>query len=122
MMIQFFGVVTFNQDTIHGLLKNELTLFHHLHVKLKDYALPLTWWKSHETRFPNVSFVAPKKPNRPTFNIVRVLTSLQCCRLGVDNLDKFIMIMKNWLANAHVDCPREGQSFDECFKKKGKYH
>jgi hypothetical protein len=27
------------------------------------------------------------------------------------------MIMKNWLANAHVDCPQKGQSLDEYFKK-----
>jgi hypothetical protein len=53
-----FGVVTFNENTIHGLLKNELTLFCHLHVKLEDCGLPLTWWKLHEARFPNVSFVA----------------------------------------------------------------
>jgi hypothetical protein len=47
-----FGVVTSNEDTIHGLLKNELTLFHHLHLKPKDCALPLTWWQLHEARFP----------------------------------------------------------------------
>ncbi len=40
-----FGAMPFNEDTIHELLKNELTLFHHLHVKLEDCALPLTWWK-----------------------------------------------------------------------------
>jgi len=39
-----YGVVTSNEDTIHGLLKNELTLFRHLHVKPEDYALPFTWW------------------------------------------------------------------------------
>jgi hypothetical protein len=41
-----------------GLLKNELGLFYHSHVKQKDFVLPLTWWKSHDARFPNVSFVA----------------------------------------------------------------
>ncbi len=51
-----FGAVPFNEDTIHELLKNELTLFHHLHVKLEDCTLPLTWWKLHEARFLNVSF------------------------------------------------------------------
>ncbi len=44
-----FRVVTLNVATLHKLLKNELGLFCHLHVKLKDYVLPLTWWKSHET-------------------------------------------------------------------------
>jgi hypothetical protein len=53
-----FRAVPFNEDTIHELPKNELILFHHLHVKLEDCALPLTWWKLHETRFLNVSFAA----------------------------------------------------------------
>jgi hypothetical protein len=53
-----FWVVTSNEYTIHGLLKNELTLFDHLHMKPKDCALPLTWWPLHEKMFPNVSFVA----------------------------------------------------------------
>lgn len=29
-----FGAMTSNEDPIHGLLKNELILFHDLHVKL----------------------------------------------------------------------------------------
>jgi hypothetical protein len=37
-----FGVVTSNETTLHGLLKNELGLFHHLHVTLEDLILPLT--------------------------------------------------------------------------------
>jgi hypothetical protein len=53
-----FGVVTSNEVTLHGLQRNELNLFRHLHVKPKDYMLRLTWWKIHETRFSNVSFVA----------------------------------------------------------------
>lgn len=40
-----------------------------------------------------------------------------CCGLGVDNLDKLVMIMKIWLTNAIIDCPREGQSIDEFFIK-----
>ncbi len=53
-----FGAMTSNVIILHGLLKNELGLFHHLHVKLKKFLLSLTWWKSHEARFPNVYFVA----------------------------------------------------------------
>ncbi len=53
-----FGAVTSNEVTLHGLLRNKLNLFCHLHVKLEDSMLPLTWWKIHETQFPNVSFVA----------------------------------------------------------------
>ncbi len=52
-----FGAMTLNATIVHMLLKNELGLFCHLHVKPEDFVLPLTWWKSHETQFPNVSFV-----------------------------------------------------------------
>jgi hypothetical protein len=98
-----FGIVTSSEVTLHGLLRNELNLFCHLHAKLEDPMLPLTWWKIHETRFPNVSFVAQQilgilgsqiKTKR-TFSIVGVLFRLRCCRLGIDNLDKLVMIMEN---------------------------
>jgi hypothetical protein len=51
-----FGAVTSNAIILHKLLKNELCLFHHLHVKPKDFVLPLTWWKPNETWLLNVSF------------------------------------------------------------------
>jgi hypothetical protein len=53
-----FGPMTSNESILQGLLKNELSLFYHLHVKPKHYLLPLNWWKSHELQFPNISFVA----------------------------------------------------------------
>jgi hypothetical protein len=37
-----FGVMTSNATTLHKLLKNELHLFYHLHVKPKEFVLPLT--------------------------------------------------------------------------------
>jgi len=52
------GLLTSNEAILQGLLQNELSLFHHLHVKPEHYLLPLTWWKSHELQFPNISFVA----------------------------------------------------------------
>lgn len=39
----FLGVVGSNEATLHGLWKNELSLFCHLVVKSKDCVLPLTW-------------------------------------------------------------------------------
>ncbi len=47
----------FNCSHFAQVAENDLGFFHHLHVKLKDYVSPLTWWKSHEAWFPNVSFV-----------------------------------------------------------------
>jgi hypothetical protein len=43
-----FGAVISNEVTLHGLLINELNLFHHLHVKPEDFMMPQTWWKIHE--------------------------------------------------------------------------
>ncbi len=37
-----FGAMISNATTLHELLTNELGLFHHLHVKPKDFVLPLT--------------------------------------------------------------------------------
>jgi hypothetical protein len=56
-MDSIFGAVTSNEVTLHGLLRNELNLFRHLHVKLEDSMMPLTWWNIHEAQFLNVSFV-----------------------------------------------------------------
>jgi hypothetical protein len=108
-----FGVMTSNDITLHGLLRNELNMFRHLHVKPKDYMLPLTWWKIHETWFPNVFFVVQQflgvlgsqiEIDR-IFNIIGVLTNFWCCKLGIDNLDKLVMIVKNSWANARIYWP-----------------
>jgi hypothetical protein len=52
-----FGAMTSNVTTLH-MLKNELSLFCYSHVKPKGFIVLLTWWKSHETPFPNVSSLA----------------------------------------------------------------
>jgi len=43
-----FGAMTSNATILHKLLKNELGLFCHLHVKPKDFVIHLIQWKSHE--------------------------------------------------------------------------
>ncbi len=80
-----FGLMTSNKTILQGLLKNELSLFYHLHVKPEHYLLPLTWCKSHELQFSNISFVARQIlgilgfqiETERIFNIARVLTRLQ---------------------------------------------
>ncbi len=47
-----------------------------------------------------------------------MLTSLRHCRLGVENLEKFIMIMEKWLIDARIDYPWKGQSINEFFMEK----
>ncbi len=46
-----------------------------------------------------------------------MLTNLRCCRLGVDNLNKLVMVLKNWLSDAKADCPCEGDFIDDFFKE-----
>ncbi len=108
-----------NEVILHG-------LFCHLPMKLEDCLPPLTWWKSHQVRFLNVSFVAWQilgilgshiKTER-IFNITQALTSLLCCRLGVNNLNKLVIVMKNWLSNARVDYPQKGNYIDDFFNDK----
>jgi hypothetical protein len=33
-----------------------------------------------------------------------IITSLRCCQLGIENLDKLILIMKNWLDDPRFGC------------------
>jgi hypothetical protein len=38
------------------------------------------------------------------FSVASMFTNLQQCHLGVENFDKIIMIYKNWLSDAQLDC------------------
>jgi hypothetical protein len=52
-------------------------------------------------------FMGPKLKLEYFSNIVGVLTNFRHYRLGVDNLDKLVMIMKKWSIDAKLDCPQE---------------
>ncbi len=47
------------------------------------------------------------------FSIARILTSLRCCKLGVENLDKLVIFMKNWSFDARANCMCKGKSLDD---------
>jgi len=72
-------------------------------VSQKELKSPLAWWKTHESQFPNVGFLAKQILGilrsqieiERIFNSVDVLTSLHHCQLGLDNLDALMMILKN---------------------------
>jgi hypothetical protein len=70
-------------------------------VSQKDLKSPLAWWKTHESQFSNVGFLAKQILGilrnleiKRIFNNVDVLISLQHCQLGLDNLDALMMILK----------------------------
>jgi hypothetical protein len=47
------------------------------------------------------------------FNIARVITCLKCCELGIENLDKLVLIMKNWLDDPRFACTSGPKSFEK---------
>jgi hypothetical protein len=54
-----FWAMISNEASLHGCLKSEFFLFHHLHVEREDYVLSPPWWKPHKIQFPNFKkFVA----------------------------------------------------------------
>jgi hypothetical protein len=38
------------------------------------------------------------------FNVVGIITNLRWSRLGIDNFDHLVLVIKNWLNNACVGC------------------
>ncbi len=70
-------------------------------------------------QFPNLSFVARQILKilgsqieiEIIFTIVGVLSS--CCKLGVENLDKLVIITKNWSYDARAYYMCEGKSLND---------
>jgi hypothetical protein len=38
------------------------------------------------------------------FSVVGVITTFQCYKLGINNLDYLILVIKNWPNDAHIGC------------------
>jgi hypothetical protein len=47
------------------------------------------------------------------FNMARVITGLKRCWLGIENLDKLVLIMKNWPDDPRFGCKSGLKSFEE---------
>jgi hypothetical protein len=60
-----------------------------------------------------LGLVSPILKLKKKSNVVGMLTSLWYYWLGVDNLDKFTMIINNWLVDVWTNCPYERQSIIE---------
>jgi hypothetical protein len=81
-------------------------------VLVKDLKSPLPWWKTHESQFPNVGFLARQTLGIPRcqikigfiFNIASVLTNLRHYRLGFDHLYASVMIYKYKRDDAQKNC------------------
>jgi hypothetical protein len=46
------------------------------------------------------------------FNMAKVITSLRRCWLGIENLDKLVIIMKNWPNDPKFGCTTGPKSFE----------
>lgn len=66
---------------------------------------PLAWWWTHEGQFQNVAAILAKQmlgilgfqvETKRMFSLASVLKTLRCCHLQVENLDKIIIVVKNW--------------------------
>ncbi len=53
-----FGELASIEEVNEGLLESELSLFCRIVVLEEDLKSPLAWWKTHESQFPNVGFLA----------------------------------------------------------------
>ncbi len=99
----FWGVATSTKEASFSLMKFELSLFHRILVDDNNVKSPLQWWKDHAKQFSNVAFLAhqflgipgSQIGTRHIFSVATILTSLQQCQSGMENLDKLVMILKN---------------------------
>jgi hypothetical protein len=91
-----FGLVASTQEAIEGLFKVELYLFCMFHVENANGPNLLMWWFINEFK----CILGPQIKIKQIFLVVGMFTSLQQCHLGVENLDKFIMIFNNWPIHA----------------------
>jgi hypothetical protein len=107
----FFGQIVFVDDAIMSTLKNELHIFQWLCVQPTKTKNFLVWWVAHVVKFPHVSFlfcqvlgiVGSYIETKRIFNIACVIMNLRQFRLGIDNLDRLILV-KNWLNDMHLGC------------------
>lgn len=51
-----------------------------------------------------MDFVGSQIETKQIFNIAGLITSLRRCRLGTENLDNLVLILKNWPEDARTDC------------------
>ncbi len=93
-------------------------LFHHLHVwillfsggSMKVNLQMLFFWPN-----KSLGFLVFKLKQKRVFNLVGVLITLKCCRLQVENLDRIIILVKNWPDDSRMNC-KANASFKDYIK------
>jgi len=90
------------EELVMGLIKTELSFFKKIVLPIDPFS-PFAWWEEHEQQFPNLVYLAwqvmgivrSQIKTKGIFNTTKVITFLKCCHLGIENLDKLVLIMKN---------------------------
>jgi hypothetical protein len=65
----------------------------------------LTRWHIHESQFPNMNFLELQILGiinlqikiEQMFDLAKVLTTLRCCHLQMENMDWIVIVTKDWL-------------------------
>ncbi len=98
-----FGCLASYEEDASWFLKVELHLFKRTHMLIVPFNL-LVWLAKHEKRFPNIAFLACQFMGivgshikiEKVFSMAMVIISFFKCQFGIDNLDIWVLIMKNW--------------------------
>ncbi len=106
-----FGVGASIQDSSRALVIVELSLFRRLSIPQFMCINPLAWWQTHKGQFFNVAIMANQMLGIPrfqvqierVFSLASVLKTLRFCRLQVKNLDRIIIVVKNWSNDPYLN-------------------
>jgi hypothetical protein len=123
--LNVFGSLASTKEVAMGFIRNESLFFKRIAVPIDPFN-PFTRWAKHEQWFPNLTYVSRQVMGivgsqieiERIFSTVKVTTSLKCCWLGIENLDKLVIIMKNWLHDPRFRCTNGPKSFEICFNSK----
>ena len=107
-----FGIGVSATEIVLEVVKRELSFFRQLNISIDECSDPLQWWKKNESKFPTVGFLARQMleiirseiKTKRIFSIAGVLTALRCCQLQFDNLNKLVLVFKNWPNDPRKDC------------------
>jgi hypothetical protein len=81
-------------------------------MQLVEIENPFIWWAKHVVQFPHVSFLVHQVLDivgshieiKQNFSVVGVITNLRQSKHDIENLDRLILIIDNWLSDACVGC------------------
>jgi len=123
--LNVFGSLVSTKEIAMGFIRVELLFFKRIAMPIDPFN-PFTRWAKHEQWFPNLTYVSRQVMGivgsqieiERIFSMVRVITSLKRCWLGIENLDKLVLIMKNWLHDPIFRCTSGPKSFEKFLNSK----